>query len=402
MTFLSKKKIVAGSLAAVLLVSGSWCARGVYDKFVHRGIYSKLLGIQSVLDDAFLYDYDEEKAADYAALGLSVSLDDPYTVYYNKQQFSDYMNAGSGDFVGIGVTVMFDKENDEIKVISVMDNSPGFEAGILPGDVITAVDGEKYTGTQMNDAVSKIRGLDLEGSVEGTSVNVTVRRSGEEKELTIVRKRIHQDTVKSEMLSNNTGYIRISSFNRGDGKDELSTSDEFMNALDELTGKGMEKLIIDVRDNGGGDVDVVSKIVDRLVPEGLIMYTIDKKGRRDEIKSDSRELSMPMAILVNGNSASASELMTGALRDHKKATVIGTKTFGKGVMQRVYPFSDGSGMSVTVARYYTPNGICVQDEGITPDIISELPEDIKDTPVSSLDKNKDVQLQKAIEVLSEQ
>ena len=396
---MNKKRAVLSGGVALALVVGSWSARGVYDKFVHIGLYSKLSGIQSVLDDAFLYDVDEEKAADYAALGLSASLNDPYTVYYNKQQFSDYMDAGSGDFVGIGITVMFDKDNNEIKVISVMDNSPGFEAGILPNDVITAVDGEKYSGTQMNDAVSKIRGIDSGGDVEGTSVNVTVRRGNDEKQLTIVRKRIHQDTVKSEMLDNKIGYIRISSFNRSANADELSTSDEFLKSLNELLGKGMEKLIIDVRDNGGGDVEVVSKIVDRLVPSGLIMYTVDKKGRRDEVKSDSTELDMPMVVLVNENSASASELMTGALRDHKKATVVGVKTFGKGVMQRIYPFSDGSGMSVTVARYFTPAGICVQDEGITPDVISELPNDKKETPAASLDKSEDTQLQKAIEIL---
>lgn len=396
---MNKKRAVVLGVVALALVVGSWSARGVYDKFVHIGLYSKLSGIQSVLDDAFLYDVDEEKAADYAALGLSASLNDPYTVYYNKQQFSDYMDAGSGDFVGIGITVMFDKDNNEIKVISVMDNSPGFEAGILPNDVITAVDGEKYSGTQMNDAVSKIRGIDSGGDVEGTSVNVTVRRGNDEKQLTIVRKRIHQDTVKAEMLDNKIGYIRISSFNRSANADELSTSDEFLKSLNELLGKGMEKLIIDVRDNGGGDVEVVSKIVDRLVPSGLIMYTVDKKGRRDEVKSDSTELDMPMVVLVNENSASASELMTGALRDHKKATVVGVKTFGKGVMQRIYPFSDGSGMSVTVARYFTPAGICVQDEGITPDVISELPNDKKETPAASLDKSEDTQLQKAIEIL---
>lgn len=396
---MNKKRAVLSGVVALALVVGSWSARGVYDKFVHIGLYSKLSGIQSVLDDAFLYDVDEEKAADYAALGLSASLNDPYTVYYNKQQFSDYMDAGSGDFVGIGITVMFDKDNNEIKVISVMDNSPGFEAGILPNDVITAVDGEKYSGTQMNDAVSKIRGIDSGGDVEGTSVNVTVRRGNDEKQLTIVRKRIHQDTVKAEMLDNKIGYIRISSFNRSANADELSTSDEFLKSLNELLGKGMEKLIIDVRDNGGGDIEVVSKIVDRLVPSGLIMYTVDKKGRRDEVKSDSTELDMPMVVLVNENSASASELMTGALRDHKKATVVGVKTFGKGVMQRIYPFSDGSGMSVTVARYFTPAGICVQDEGITPDVISELPNDKKETPAASLDKSEDTQLQKAIEIL---
>lgn len=396
----SKKRIISYAVCAAVFLTCGWGLRSVYDKYVHRDLYSKLAGIQSVLDSEFLYDYDKEKAADTAALGLSVSLDDPYTIYYSAKQFSDYMDAGSGDFVGIGITVMFDKENDEIKVISVMDNSPGFEAGILPGDVIVAVDGTAYSGSQMNDAVSKIRGLDLTENVEGTSISVTVKRGSEEKEMTIVRKRIHQETVTYDMLGGNVGYIRISAFNRSANKEEKSTSDEFLSALDSLIDSGMEKLVIDVRDNGGGDVEVVSKIVDRLVPEGLIMYTIDKKGIRSEIKSDSEELNMPMVVLVNGNSASASELMTGALKDHNKAMIVGEKTFGKGVMQRIYPFSDGSGMSITVARYYTPLGVCVQDEGIIPDVVVSQADELKDIPASSLDKENDLQLKKAVEILN--
>ena len=162
----------------------------------------------------------------------------------------------------------------------------------------------------------------------------------------------------------------------------------------------MKKLVIDLRDNGGGDLDAVSEIIDSIVPKGLIMYSMDKYGTRDELKSDSKEMNIPMAVLVNGNSASASELMTGALRDYKKAVIVGEKTVGKGVMQRVYPFSDGSGMTVTIAKYYTPSGVCVHDEGITPDIVVEPAENLKNYPVSSIDKDEDIQLRTAVDYLN--
>lgn len=280
-----------------------------------------------------------------------------------------------------------------------MDDSPAFLAGVQPGDILIAIEDEKFTGSRLTDAVSKIRGSDSDEDVEGTSVTVTVRRNDEEIDLEIIRERIHEKTVKYEMLDDETGYMRISGFNTG-YEDEKSTYDEFTDALADLSGKGMKKIIFDVRDNGGGDLSVVTPMVDRIVPEGLILYAMDKHDNREEIESDGEELIMPMVVLVNGNTASAAELFAGALRDYDKAQIVGTTTYGKGVMQRVFPFSDGSGMTVTVAKYYTPDGICVQDEGITPDIICEQNEENKETPVSSLDSAQDVQLQKAIEILN--
>lgn len=365
---MSKKTTIAIIAAALIGAFAAWTARGVYDIYVHSGLYSKLSGIQNVLDSKFLYPYDEEKAADIAALAITASLEDPYTIYYNKKQFSDYKNLSKGDFIGIGVTVVWDKEKDEILVTSVMENSPGEKAGIMVGDMIVAVDGTTYTGSQMTEAVSKIKGTYLEGSVENTPVTVTIKRGTKNSDLTIIRERIHEDTVSCSMIEDKTGYIKISAFNNTLSQKDPSTDKEFEKAIAELTEKGMEKLIIDLRDNGGGDLQVVSRIIDSIVPEGIIMYYEDKFGNRTEMKSDKEEMTLPIAVLVNGNSASASELMTGALRDYKKATVIGEKTYGKGVMQHVLGFSDGSGMTVTVAKYYTPLGTCVEGTGITPDI----------------------------------
>ncbi|MBQ7975001.1 MAG: S41 family peptidase [Clostridia bacterium] len=393
-----KVAVITAVVSAVIAGSTAWCFRGLYDIYAHKDIYTKVAGVESVLNNDFLYDYDSEKLADYAALGMTMSLEDPYTVYYNKKQFTEYTDDAGGDFIGIGVTVVWDKENDEIEVTSVMDNSPGKEAGILPGDVIVAVEGERYTGTQMNEAVSKIKGTELENP-ENTSVTVTVMRKNKELDLTLVRKRIHQETVTCEMIDGEIGIIRISAFNTSSKDGEKSTDEEFESALDTLNIKGMKKLIIDLRDNGGGDLGSVSNIIDMIVPEGLIMYSENKYGKREELTSDENELNIPIAVIVNGNSASASELMTGALKDYGKAKIIGTKTFGKGVMQAIYPFIDGSGMVVTIAKYFTPGGTCVHDEGITPDIVSELPDDVKDLPVTSIPRDKDVQLQAAIDCL---
>ena len=359
---MSKKSIIAVVAAAVIGAGAAWTARGVYDIYVHSGLYSKLSGIQSVLDSKFLYPYDEEKAADIAALGITASLEDPYTIYYDKKQFSDYKNLSKGDFIGIGVTVVWDKEKDEILVTSVMENSPGEKAGIIAGDVIAAVDGIAYIGSQMTEAVNKIKGA------ENTTVQLTIKRGTKNSDLTLTRERIHEDTVSCSMKDDKIGYIRISAFNNTMSQKDPSTDKEFEKAIDELTEKGMKKLIIDLRDNGGGDLQVVSNIIDSIVPEGIIMYYEDRFGNRTEMKSDKEEMTLPIVVLVNGNSASASELMTGALKDYKKATVIGEKTYGKGVMQNVIGFSDGSGMTVTVAKYYTPLGTCVEGTGITPDI----------------------------------
>lgn len=392
---MASKKAIA-CCVGVGLVSGivAWAGRGVYDRIAHTDIYSKLGIIESVLEDNYLFEYDKTKAADYAALGLSLALDDPYTVYYNKEQFTNYVNSASGDFIGIGITVVSDKENDEIKVISVTDNSPAFEAGILPGDVITAIEGERFSGSELSDALVKMRGEGTGKDVENTSITVTIKRDGVENDLSLVRKRIHENTVSYEMLNDKIGYIRISAFNTA-SENEKSTDQEFTAALDELLDNGMRAVIFDVRDNGGGDAGAVSNIIDRLVPEGLIMYAEDKHGNRSEVKSDSTELDIPMVVLVNGNSASASELFAGALRDYEKATIVGTKTYGKGIMQQVFPFSDGSGMTVTIAKYFTPSGICVHQEGITPDVVCEQ----ADTPVLNLGTDADAQLIKAIEIL---
>ena len=216
-------------------------------------------------------------------------------------------------------------------------------------------------------------------------------------DITVTREKIEKISVKSKMLANNIGYVRITGFESSGEPGSQNTYDEFKENVEALKSAGMSKMIIDVRDNPGGDLSVVCKIADMILPKGIITYTEDKHGKRTTISSDSNELDMPMAILVNGGSASASEILTGALKDYGKATVIGTKTYGKGIVQTVYPFTDGSGISITTAKYYTPNGVCIHQIGIEPDITVEMD---NDKAIWELTAEEDVQLQKAIETVS--
>lgn len=374
----------------VLLISGAALGAmivGVYNSyssyFRAKDLHQKIATVEYVLNNEYFYDYDEEKLADYAAFGMTAGLSDPYTVYYPKDDFLAFNDDANGDFVGIGIVVVLNSKDNTIDIESVTKGGPADKAGIKPGDVLFKVDGEEFTAQGFTEAVSKVRGMQYEDGSVGKEVKICVKRDGEEKEFSIIREKIHTESVESEILENDIGYIKISGFNTSDGENP-DTFEEFKSHFEGLEEKGAKKLIIDVRDNGGGDLRMVKEITDMLIPKGVLMYTEYKNGERNYIYSDENEVNLPMVVLTNGYSASASELLTGALKDHNKAIVIGTKTYGKGVMQQVYPFSDGSGMVVTVAKYYTPSGTCVQDTGIIPDI--------------EIEGTKE-QLEKAIEVL---
>ena len=347
-----------------------------------------------------LYEVDEEKLIDYAALGMTLSVDDPYTNYYTKEQFESYSTNLKNSYVGLGIVLSVDEATNQIVVVSPFEDGPGAQAGILAGDYILAIDGQEFNGESFNDAVTKLRGLDVEDAKE-TPVKLTIQRDGGQPFVVEVKRdTVEKDTVKSEMLSDGIAYMRISAFDSKDPNDEEAkdTFDEFNENLETLKTQGMTKLIIDLRDNPGGDLNVVTQIADKLLPRGIITYTEDKNGKKNSIYSDESQTDMPMAVLVNGGSASASEVLTGALKDYEKATVVGTKTYGKGIVQTVYPFSDGSGMSVTTARYFSPNGVCIHGVGIEPDVQAELPAELE-KPIADLTFEEDVQLQKAVEIL---
>ncbi len=360
-------------------------------------INNKIAKLANIIDNYCIFDLDKEKMADYAASGLTLAVDDNYTNYYSKQQFESYKTNLSNSFYGIGIVISVDAEVNKLVVVSAIEGGPSDKAGILSGDYIVAVDGVEYTGDDMDNAVSVMRGDELEEK-KGTKVVVTVERDGQRMDFEIIRDIVKNDSVSEKMIDDEIGYIRITAFNSADEEDEdaMDTYDEFMESLENLQNSGMKKLIIDLRNNPGGNLTVVNNIADELLPEEIITYTVDKKGSRSDYTSDAEEIGIPMAVLVNSNSASASEVLTGALKDYEKAIIVGEKTFGKGIVQSVIPLGDGSGVSVTTAKYYSPNGVCIHGVGIEPDIVVEME---TDKQISDLTYEEDIQLQKAVEVL---
>ncbi|WP_010245917.1 S41 family peptidase [Acetivibrio cellulolyticus] len=344
--------------------------------------------VRDLLEEYYYKDTNENEMLEGAISGMTEALNDPYTVYFTKDQMKQFSEKSQGSYVGIGVQVQMD-ENGLLTVVEPFEGSPALESGVAKDDKIVKVDDKDVTTVRDEDMIiSMIKGK------ENTSVKITVYRPSEGKYLdfNVTRKKIKVVNIKSEVLADNIGYIKISMF-------DSEISKYFQEHLNGLLEKNIKGLIIDLRDNPGGDYDQVSSIADRLVPEGLIVYTEDKKGNKQEKKSDATELNVPIAVLVNENSASASEVLSGALKDHNKATLVGTKTFGKGLVQAVVNLDDGSGLKVTIARYFTPSGVCIQGVGIEPNVKIEVPEKYKGTAVSQIPRAEDNQLQKAIEVV---
>lgn len=361
-----------------------------------KAFSNKVRAVEEILGKKYLYDYEKDDLREKAIKAYVEGLDEPYTHYYTKSEFSSYIDNIQDGYVGIGVIVGVN-ENNQIEVIAPFEGSPAFEAGIEPGDILKAVEGVEYSGDNLTEAVDSIK-----NGKEGTTVNITILRNGaEEINLTVERRDISADSVKSEMLSDNIGYMRITGFNMASQNGEHSTYSEFNDKFSELQNQGMQKLIIDLRDNPGGVLTEACNIADKLLPEGTITYTENKQGERKDYKSDAECVNIPVVVLINENSASASEVLTGALKDYGVATVVGTTSYGKGIVQDVYPFFDGSGISLTSSKYYTPNGVCIHEIGIEPDVKIEMPEEYKDTYSSMIEHDKDVQLQKALEIIKE-
>ena len=387
-----RKGLICGVLISVLTVSVCGC--GAVWMLGHLGftaltsggnaeeqakISTKMQELQSYIDRFYLFDYDEENVESGIYKGMMAGLGDVYTNYYTPEEYASFMESSNGSYSGIGAMLSQDYNTGIITVVKVFEGSPAAEAGVQPDDILYKVKGEEVTGMDLNLVVSDLKGE------EGTDVEASFMRGTDVLDLTLTRRSIEVPTVEYRLITDKIGYISISEF------DDV-TDDQFIAALDDLNSQGMENLIIDLRDNGGGLVDVTCDILDQLLPEGLIVYTEDKDGNREEETSDAEHyFPGKMAVLVNGNSASASEIFAGAIKDYGVGTLIGTQTFGKGIVQSLFPLSDGSAIKVTVSRYYTPAGNNIHEVGITPDIILE-----KDT-----ESEEDNQLQKAIDVLKE-
>ncbi|EGD46425.1 carboxyl-terminal protease [Ruminiclostridium papyrosolvens DSM 2782] len=384
---------------SILVYGGLMYFNGSYSltfnkKSVDRSTIQKFNEARSILQKAYYENVDTNKLVEGAISGMTDSLNDPYTVYYNKKQmkwFTGLQNNTENEYVGVGLPIMLDK-NGVVTVLEPYDNSPAKAAGIKQGDKILKIDGKDITGIKDETLIASM----IKGP-ENTETILTILRESESstKDIPVMRKKIKAlVNIRSEMLDGNIAYIKLKMFDK-------NISKNFISQLNTLVKQGAKGLIIDVRDNPGGLYDEVVSLADRLLPEGTIVFTKDKNGKKNVQPSDATELNMPIAVLTNGNSASASEILAGAIKDFKKGTLIGTKTFGKGLVQTTYSFKDGTGLKVTIARYYTPSGVCIQGQGIKPDIEINLPDKYKDTDVATIPKEDDLQLQKAIEVINQ-
>lgn len=353
----------------------------------YEELSEKLEDIDKVLESKYIEGYEKDALIESAFEGYVRGIGDPYTSYFSKEEFELFMEDSAGSYEGIGVVVTFGENGEDIEVLSPFAGSPGEKAGVLQGDRILKVDGVDISGMSLEEAVKLIKGP------KGTPVILTVYRKQTDKmiDLNIIRDVINMETVTYEMLEGDIGYMNISGF-------QEVTYDQFMEGLKALESQGQKGMIIDLRNNPGGLVYIVAEIADELLKEGLIVYTEDKDGKREEIYSDEKhQFDKPLVILVNEYSASASEILAGAVKDHGVGKIVGTNTFGKGLVQGSYQLDDGSAIKVTIAKYFTPNGNYIHEIGIKPDFEVELPDEFKNQ--FKVERENDTQLSKAIEVM---
>lgn len=346
-------------------------------------VIGKLQILLDTIEAHYLNEIHSEELVDGLYYGLLESLGDPYSVYYTQEELEDMISQTEGIYYGIGAYIGFNTEANMCYVSKLIKNTPAAASDLSPGDFIVKVDGTDTVGMTSSEIVKLIKGP------EGTSVTITVQREGEKNtlDITVPRAKIESPTVEYEMLENGIGYIEITEF------DDVTYA-QYCEAYDTLVAKGMKGLILDLRANPGGNVTTVCQIARRLLPEGLIVYTEDKYGQRMEYRCDgSEEIQIPLAVLVDGNSASASEILAGAIKDYGIGKLVGTTTFGKGIVQRIISFSDGTAIKLTISNYFTPNGNYIHGVGIEPDIPVEWDSE------QYLNEGIDNQKQAAIEYL---
>lgn len=337
--------------------------------------YSKLYNLQKVIDEKFLWDVDDEKMLNGVYKSMTESLGDKYSDYMTKDEMEKFRNYLDGTFSGVGINFAQDKDGN-IVVLRIVEGSPASESGIKPGDYLIAVNGKKYESTEK-------MAVDMRGK-EGTEVDITYSRDGKEKTVKITRALVTEKSVFSKVLKDKIGYIAITSF-------EKTTAEQFETELRNLEMKNLKGLIIDLRGNGGGYTDQGIKIADMLLPECTISYTEDKNGKKEYYNSDASGTELKYALLVDGGTASTSEILAAAVKDNKGGKLVGERTFGKGIIQGTYPFADGSAVKLTIMQFYSPKGDTIHKKGIEPDYKVKIKESDK----------VDKQLKKAIRLLSE-
>lgn len=352
----------------------------------NNDIANKLEKYKSIIDKYYLGEINEEKLKEGAIRGYIEGLEDPYSEYISKEDMQDFMDDTTGNFVGVGIYMVKDEERNRVMVLSPIKDSPAEKAGILPGDLIVKVDDIEYTADDMSVLANKIKGQ------SGTTVKVEILRNTETKTFELKRESIKVNPVEGKKLENDIGYIEFNSFDEG-------TAEDFKNKFKELEKQGIKSLIIDLRNNGGGIVDEALEIADYIADkDSVLLYEVNKDNKEEVKKSKNNPIiNMPIIILTNKNTASSSEILCGALKDLGKAKIVGTKTYGKGVIQQLLSLPDGSGIKITSEKYLTPNKTEINKIGIEPDEKVELPESV--TNILRVEEKDDTQLQKAIEML---
>lgn len=357
-------------------------------RLLTQPVESKIERLADVIDQLYYEDVDKEDLVEGLYKGLLEGVGDPYTAYYTPEEYKELMISATSSLSGIGIVMQQDPDTMQVSVNYVYEGSPAEKAGILAGDLIVQAEDVMATSMELSEFATHIRGD------EGTTVHLKLYRYGKGYlELDVERAIIDVPTLKGEMLDDGIGYIRIAEFGE-------KTAEEFADAVSELEAQGMTAMIVDLRNNPGGMVDSVTKLLDQILPEGVVVWTEDKNGNKKEYTSDAACLDYPMAVLINENSASSSEIFAGAIRDYDYGTLIGTKTFGKGIVQSIRRLADGSAIKLTTSRYFTPNGQNIHGEGIEPDI--ELEYEYFDQDATEYDMMDDNQILKAIEVLKKE
>lgn len=378
--------VLAGAAACFLGVyaysGGTLFAGGV----LSRKTAAKLLTLENMINK-YYYKADEvtqEQLADGLYKGLLESLDDRYSVYYTAEETQKRTDSIEGSYSGIGAYVSADADSGYPKIAGVISGAPAEKAGLKENDLLCKADGESLKDVDLDIAVSMIRGE------SGTTVTLTILRDGEEMELEVTRGEVESRSVASEMLEDDIGYLYISNFTN-------STPSQFEEQLEELQEQGMKGLLLDLRGNPGGTVESVTEIAEYLIPEGLVFYMEYPDGSRKDYSVDGKNyIQLPICVLVNGNSASASEILSSAIQESGAGTVVGTQTYGKGVVQTMYPLRDNTAIKLTVSEYFTRNGNSINGVGVTPDKVVEYDEDSYNE-----EKNLDNQMETAIDLLQE-
>ena len=382
--------VITALITTIAIYKLGGTAVGNVEKNVVQGNNSNitytLSNFRNIIDKYYLGEVDDKALLEGAIKGYVAGLDDPYSEYFTKEELEDYKEDTMGNFTGIGIYMVKNTERNVIQVLAPIKGTPAEEAGILPGDIIYKINDEVYTGDQMTEASSKIKGEN------GSKVKLQIIRDDKTIDVEVERKNIKVNHVESKVIDNTIGYLKLSTFDEGCAK-------EFKEKLEELKKQNITSLVVDLRNNGGGIVDEALDIADLLIEKDTtLLITTDKNGKEEVKKAKARKaIDVPVIVLTNENSASSSEILAGALKDNNAAKIVGTKTYGKGVIQELLTLSDGSGLKITTNEYYTPNKNKINKVGIEPDEKVELPEEYKNK--LTIPEDKDTQLQKAKEML---